>query len=132
MDNLSDQVTGVEHGLNYIRGNMKIHSQNILSKNLELEKQHQRGIQTENSRAMEAHTQMLSTLNKRIEDAQHLPLQLSGGDNANSSNFPPIMEGIHAQIAAANLAISRLEKDLQAVQTGVTHNKADWAATGST
>ncbi len=83
MDNLSDQVTGVEHGLNDIRENMKIlwrkanereDAQNILSKNLELEKQHQRGIQTENSKAMEAHTQMLSTLNRRIEDTQHLPL----------------------------------------------------------
>ncbi len=78
MDNLSDQVTGVEHGLNDIRVNMKLlwrksnereDAQSILSKNLELEKQHQRGIQTEKSGAMEAHTQMLSTLNKRIEDA---------------------------------------------------------------
>ncbi len=58
MDNLSDQVTGVEHGLNDIRENIKIFwrksneikdAQNILSKNLELEKQYQRGIQTENS-----------------------------------------------------------------------------------
>jgi hypothetical protein len=64
---------------------------------------------------MEAHTQMLSTLNKRIEDAQHPPLQLSGGDNATSSNLPQIMEGIHAQIAATNLAISRVENDLQGV-----------------
>ncbi len=55
MDKLSDQVTGVEHGLSDIRGNMKIlwrksnereDAQNILSKNLKLEKQHQRGIQT--------------------------------------------------------------------------------------
>ena len=83
MDNLGDQLTGVEHGMSDIRGNMKIlwrksnereDAQNILSKNLELEKQHQRAIQTENSRAMEAHTQMLSTLHKRMEDAQHLPL----------------------------------------------------------
>jgi hypothetical protein len=137
MDNLSDQVTVVEHGLNEKKGNMKIlwrksnereDAQNILSKNLELEKHHQRGNQTENSRAMEAHTQMMSTLNKRIEDDQHLPLQISGGDNATSSNMPHIMEGIHAQIAAANLAISRVENDLQAVQTGVTHNNADWAS----
>ncbi len=81
---------------------------------------------------MEAHTQMLSTLNKRIEDAQHLPLQILGGDNATSSNLPHIMEGIHAQIVAANLAISRVENNLQAVQTRVTHNNADWQATGNT
>ncbi len=63
---------------------------------------------------MEAHTQMLSTLNKRIEDAQHLLLQLSGGENTTSSELPQIMEGIHAQIEAANLEISRIENDLQA------------------
>ncbi len=135
MDNLSGHVTGADHGLNNIRGNMEIlwrksnereDAQNILSKSLELEKQHQRGIQTENSRAMEAHTQMLITLNKRIEDAQHLSLQISGGDNATSSNLPQIVEGIHAQIAAANLAISRVEKGLKAVQTGVVYNNADW------
>ncbi len=74
---------------------------------------------------MDAHTQMLSTLNKRIEDAQHLPLQISGGDNATSSNLPQIVEGIHTQIAAANLAISRVKKDLKAVQTGVVYNNAD-------
>ncbi len=85
MDNLGDQFTGVEHGLNDLRENMKMlwrksnereDAQNILSKNLELEKLHQRSIQTENSRAMEAHTQMLSTLNKRLEDDQHPPLQI--------------------------------------------------------
>ena len=38
------------------------------------------------------------------------------------------MEGIHAQIVAANMAISKVENDLSAVQTGVTHNKADWAS----
>ncbi len=52
------------------KANEREDAQNILSKNLELEKQHQRGIQTENSRAMEAHTQMLRTLNKMIEEAQ--------------------------------------------------------------
>jgi hypothetical protein len=61
MDNLGDQLTGVEHGMSDIRGNMKIlwrksnereYAQNILSKNLELEKIHQRAVQTENSRAM--------------------------------------------------------------------------------
>jgi hypothetical protein len=135
MDNLGDQLTGVEHGMNDLRGNMKIlwrksnereDVQNILSKNLELEKLHQRAIQTENSRAMEAHTQMLCTLNKKIEDAQHLPLKISGGDSSTSYNLPQIMEGVHAQIAAATLEISRVKNDLSAVQTGVMHNKNDW------
>ena len=135
MDNLGYQLTGVEHGMNDLRGNMKIlwrksnereDAQNILSKSLELEKIHQRAIQTENSRAMEAHTKMLSTLKKRIEDAQHLPLQISGGDSSTSSNLPQIMEGVHAQIAAATLAISKVENDLNAVQTGVMHNQNDW------
>jgi hypothetical protein len=77
---------------------------------------------------MEAHTQKLSNLDKMIEDAQHLPLQISGGDNATSSNVPQIMDGIHAQIDAANLAISNVENDLKAVETGVVHNNADWAS----
>ena len=38
------------------------------------------------------------------------------------------MEGIHAQIVAANMAISKVENDLSAVQTGVMHNKADWVS----
>ncbi len=62
---------------------------------------------------MEAHTQMLSTLHKRIEDAQHLPLQISGGENSTSSKLPQIMEGVHAQIVAANMAISNVENDPQ-------------------
>ncbi len=65
---------------------------------------------------------MLSTLKKRIEDAQHLPLHFSGIQLA--TNYG----GDHAQIAAANLAISRVENDLQAVQTGLVHNQADWAS----
>ncbi len=46
----------------------------------------------------------------------------------NRPNLPQIMEELHAQIAAANLAISRVENDLQLVQTGVTHNNPDWAS----
>jgi hypothetical protein len=108
------------------KSNEREDAQNILSKNVESEKQHQRGIQTENSRAMEAHTQMLSTLNKKIENAQLLPLQISGRDSPISLNIQQTMEGINAQIATANLSITRIEGDLKTVQTGVQHNSADW------
>jgi hypothetical protein len=40
-----------------------------------------------------------------------------------SSNLPQIMEGIHAQIAVANLAISRVENDLKSVQTGIQQRR---------
>jgi hypothetical protein len=59
---------------------------------------------------MEAHTQMLGTLNKKVEDAKHLPLQISGVDSFTSSNLPQIMKGLHAKILAATFAIFQSRK----------------------
>ncbi len=77
---------------------------------------------------MEAHTQMLNTLHKRIEDFQHLQLQISGGEILTSSYLPKFLEEVYAQIVAAKLSISKFKKLRQCFSDQKNAQQGDWVS----